>query len=227
MGDILELIKSRRTIKSFVPKFVSWENISRCLDAARHAPSAGNLQNWRFIVVFEPSQKQAIAEACYGQYDIVQAGYLIVIVGEPDKAERYYGKRGQVYTTQNCAAAAQNLCLEAHSLGLGSAWIGAFESQAIRTVLNIPAEITVEVVVAVGYAQEDPPKPPKYPLEPIVYFSNWRSRLKDPHKYLNNIAVILGRKRDAAQEAVKKAVVSAAESLTKKKDDKSSVPRRF
>ena len=44
MGDILDIIKSRRTIKYYLPKFISWENVSRILDAGRHAPSSGNIQ---------------------------------------------------------------------------------------------------------------------------------------------------------------------------------------
>ncbi|MBI2112273.1 nitroreductase family protein, partial [Candidatus Woesearchaeota archaeon] len=105
MGDILELIQSRRTIKEFLPKFVSWEKIANVLDAGRHAPSSGNIQNWKFIIVFDPGQKRALAEACYGQYEIAQAWVLIVVCGEPERGERYYGEKGRFYTTQNCAAA--------------------------------------------------------------------------------------------------------------------------
>ena len=121
MGDILDLIKSRRTIKDFSPKYVPWEMTAKVLDAARHAPSCGNVQNWKFIVVYEPAIKQSMAEACYGQYEIMQAGVLIVICAEPEKAERYYGIRGErLYTVQNCAAAIQNMLLEAESIGLGT-----------------------------------------------------------------------------------------------------------
>ena len=76
MGDILDLIKSRRTIKNFLPKFVSWENVARIIDAGRHAPCAGNIQHWRFIVILEPDLKQAIAKACYEQYEIAQAHHF-------------------------------------------------------------------------------------------------------------------------------------------------------
>ena len=70
MGDILELIKSRRNVTQFLPKFVSWENISRVLDAARYAPSCGNIQNWKFIVALKPELKQEIAAASYEQFEI-------------------------------------------------------------------------------------------------------------------------------------------------------------
>jgi len=217
MGDILELIKSRRTIKHFLPQFVSWDSVSRVIDAGRHAPSSGNIQNWKFIVVYEPDQKQAIAELCYEQYELAQAGVLIVVCAEPEKAERYYGLRGdRLYSVQNCAAAVQNMLLEAHSLGLGSAWIGAFDEDALKEVCSIPEEIRPQVIVALGYAREVPPKPPKYPLETLVYFGGWRRKIKDPAKYMNDIATILMRKGQAAHEALKEKAQSVVDKIQKK-----------
>jgi len=202
MGDILELIQSRRTIKEFLPKFVSWEKIANVLDAGRHAPSSGNIQNWKFIIVFDPGQKRALAEACYGQYEIAQAWVLIVVCGEPERGERYYGEKGSFYTTQNCAAAVQNMLLEAHSLGLGTRWVGGFETDIVKSMLGVPPEVSIESIVALGYAKDIPLKPPKYPLEPMSYFSRWRLRLRDPHKYMNNLAVIMSRKIEAAKSLV-------------------------
>jgi nitroreductase len=201
--DILDVITSRRSIKHFLPKFISWEKISRIAEAGRHAPSSGNLQNWKFILVYKPEQKQQLAELTYGQHEIIQAWTIIVIVGQPVQAERYYGARGKFYTTQNCAAAAQNMLLEAHSLGLGGRWIGAFDEDAVKSMLGVPEEATVESLLAIGYAKEVPEKPPKYPLEPQLYFGGWRSRLRDPAKYMNDIAAILARKADKAKTVIK------------------------
>lgn len=205
MGDILELIKSRRNVTQFLPKFVSWENISRVLDAGRHAPSCGNIQNWKFIVIFKPDLKQEVAAAAHEQYEISQAFALIAVCAEPEKAERYYGEKGRkFYTVQNCAAAVQNMLLEAHSLGLAARWVGAFDEDKVKDLLTIPAEVEVHTIVALGYAKDIPPKPPKYPLETVVYFGSWRMRIADPAKYLNDIATILARKAHTATEMVKK-----------------------
>lgn len=201
MSDIIDLIKSRRTIKNFLPKYVSWENISKVLDAGRHAPSCGNIQNWKFIVVIEPNQKIDLAKATYEQYDIAMASALIVVCGEPEKAERYFGVRGErLYTVQNCAAAVENMLLEAHSLGLGAAWIGAFDEETVKSICAIPEEIRPQAIVAVGYPKEVPNKPPKYPLEAVVYFHKWRGKSRDPAKYMNDYATIIARKAAAAKE---------------------------
>jgi len=212
MGDILELIKSRRTIRYFIPKFVSWDNLSRILDAARHAPSCGNIQNWKFIVVLESSMKQKLAEASYEQYEISAASALIIVCAEIEKAERYYGLRGErLYSVQNCAAAIENMLLEAHSLGLGSRWIGAFDEDAIKSVCKIPEEVRPQAIIAIGYPREIPNKPPKYPLEPIVYFHQWRNRIRDPAQYMNDFATIIARKVASVQESLQKKVESVVD----------------
>ncbi|MBS3170029.1 nitroreductase family protein [Candidatus Woesearchaeota archaeon] len=220
MPDILDVITSRRTIKHYLPKFVSWENVARILDAGRHAPSCGNVQNWKFLLVYDPGKKQQIAEAAYEQYDITMASVLVVVCAEPEKAERYYGLRGErLYTVQNCAAAVQNMLLEAHSLGLGSTWIGAFDEDTVKSACGIPEEVRPQAIVAIGYPKEIPEKPPKYPLETLVYFGSWRRKMRDPAKYMHDYATILARKAGAAQEAMREVVgktVSAVRGLVKK-----------
>lgn len=202
--DILDTIKTRRNIKEFLPKFVDWDKLSKILDAARHAPSCGNLQNWKFVVVFKKELKEQLAEAALQQYEIVNAAVLIVVCAEPEKAGRYYGPRGErLYTTQNCAAAVQNMLLEAHSLGLGSRWIGAFEEEMVKRLLSIPEEVRPQAIVAIGHPKEVPQKPPKMPLESLVYFNSWRNRLRDPAKYMKDYSLITQRKLGAAKEALK------------------------
>ncbi|HLC52853.1 MAG TPA: nitroreductase family protein [Candidatus Nanoarchaeia archaeon] len=221
MSDILDVIKSRRTVKNFLPKYVSWENISKVLDAGRHAPSCGNIQNWKFIVVIDPNQKLDLAKATYEQYDIAMASVLIVVCGEPEKAERYFGVRGErLYTVQNCAAAIENMLLEAHSIGLGGAWIGAFDEESVKSICGIPEEIRPQAIVAVGYPKDLPNKPPKYPLEVVVYFHKWRGKSRDPAKYMDDYATIIARKAAAAkqkmQELSQSVVDKAREAVGKK-----------
>lgn len=216
--DILELIKTRRNIKEFIPKFVDWDKISKILDAGRHAPSSGNIQNWKFIVVIENELKKQIAEAALQQYDLINAGVLIIICGEPEKAERYYGLRGErLYTIQNCAAAIQNMLLEAHALGLGARWIGAFEEEMVKQLLSIPEEIRPQAIIAVGYPKTIPPKPPKMPLESLVFFNKWRNRIRDPAKYFGEYALLIQRKFQAAKESLQKHTSSVVEALRRNK----------
>lgn len=212
MGDILDLIKTRRNVKNFLPKYVSYENIMRVLDAARYAPSSGNIQNWKFIIVLDIEKKEKLAEACYDQYEITAAGALIVVCAEVEKAERYYGLRGErLYSIQNCAAAIQNMLLEAHSLGLATCWIGAFDEDAIKSILNIPEEVRPQAIIPLGYAKEVPQAPPKYALEHVVYLESWRGTIRDLAKYLRDYATILGRKAQSAKSSLHKGVKSVVD----------------
>ena len=228
MGDILELIKSRRNIKTFLPKFVSWENIAKIIDAARHAPCSGNIQNWRFVVALDSNLKQALAQASYEQYEIAQAGVLIVVCSEDDKVERYYGMRGvHLYSIQNCAAAIENMLLEAHSLGLGTRWIGGFDEDAVKTMLRIPPEVRPQAIIAVGYPRDIPQRPAKFPLESLIYFNAWRNRHRDPAKYMQDTATTLQRRADEAKEAWQKAKQKVTQTITEavgKKNKKKALP---
>ena len=223
MEDILELIKSRRSITKYLPKPVEWEKVSRLIDAARHAPSCGNLQNWKFIVVLDAEKRKAIAEAALQQYWMAQAPVHIVVCAEPEKAERYYGIRGErLYTIQNCAAAVQNILLEAQSLGLGSCWIGAFDEEMVKKTLTVEEFARPQAIVTIGYAAEVPPKPPKYPLNAITFFNYWRNVVRDPARYMREYAVIWQRSIQKGKETVKKVAEKVKEQITpttKEKND--------
>jgi nitroreductase len=221
MSDIIELIKSRRTVKEFLSKYISHENLFRIIDAGRHAPSSGNIQNWKFIVINEKEKILQMAEASHQQLEIASAPILVVVVGEPEKAKRYYGLRGErLFTIQNCAAAIENMLLEAHSLGIGSCWIGAFDEDEVRSLCGIPEEIRPQAIIAFGYPKEIPNKPPKYPLETVVYFNNWRSKMRDADKYMNDTAAILARKFGAAKETASDLMDKAKGSLRRENSEK-------
>ncbi len=212
--DVLEIIKSRRTVEDFLPKYVDWDKISRILEAARHAPCAGNIQNWKFVVVDNPAQKQAIAGAAYDQYKITMASHLIVVCAQIDKAERYYGLRGvRLYSIQNCAAAIQNMLIEAQSLGLSTKWIGAFDEDKVREICAVPATARPQAIVAIGYAKVQPPKPPKFPLESLVYLGKWRNRIRDPSRYLGTYSAILKKNVTAIADTAKGVLKSQTDQI--------------
>src|SRR3989338_7750896 len=99
--DTIECIKTRRSIRKYTSEAVEWEKVTLCIEAAKSAPSAGNLQNWKFVVVKQDAKRQAIAEACLQQYWMSQAPVHIVVFALPDRAVRFYGVRGErMYTIQ-------------------------------------------------------------------------------------------------------------------------------
>ncbi len=203
--EAIECMMSRRSVRKFKKDPVEWDKIGKILDAARYAPSAGNLQNWKFIIVSKPEKKKVIAEASAGQYWIADAPYIIVIIAEPEKATRFYGVRGErLYTIQNCAAAAENVLLAAHAQGLGSCWIGAFDENKVSSVLNLIKEVRPQIILPIGYAEEVEPAPQKFRAENVTYLEEWWGRFKSVDAYLGRTSGMVMRAIDKGGEILKK-----------------------
>lgn len=193
--DTLECIKTRRSVRKYKDKPVPWELVVNILDAGRLAPCAGNIQNWKFIIIREEDNRKKIADACLQQRWMEKAPVYIIIIAEPEKAQRFYGTRGErLYTIQNCAAAIENMLLAAHAQGLGACWVGAFDEEMIRRAVNLPEHVIPHAVITVGYADEKPIMPPKNRLEVFTYFEGWFSRMKYAPFGYYSISVMKGAK---------------------------------
>ncbi|MBI2658211.1 nitroreductase family protein [Candidatus Woesearchaeota archaeon] len=178
---VFDCIRTRRSIRKYKEQDIPWDNVVEILQAGKYAPFAGNIFNIKFIVVKNDAKRKAIAEACVQQYWMQDAPIHIVVVGEPEKAERYYGTRGtRLYTIQGAAAAIENMLLTAHSLGLGSCWVGAFDEEEIRRLCSLPEHVNVQGIITIGYADETPTPPPKYRIEHVMFFEKWWGRIEGP-----------------------------------------------
>ncbi len=181
--DVFECISDRRSIRKFLDVPVEWEKIGAIINAGMLAPSSGNIQNWRFIVVRDEAKKERISEASLKQSWISSAPVVIVVCSEMKKIRQFYGVRGErLYAVQNCAAAVQNMLLAAHSLGLGACWVGAFDENEISRILDIPTaaemrtddtELRPQVIVPIGYPDEKPAPQLRYRIENITYLERW------------------------------------------------------
>ncbi len=149
--DILEFIKSRRSIRKFLDKPVEKEHIAKILEAARWAPSAGNCQPWRFVVVTD-KEKTKKFDPIFHQPWVEKAPVVIVVLAKPADSQKRYGA-DSVYYIQDCAAATQNMLLMAHGLSLGAVWIGAFSKEAVRKALEIESQYEVFALVCLGHYQ--------------------------------------------------------------------------
>lgn len=156
--DLSEAIANRRSIRSFKKQELPANAVERLLDAARKAPSAGNVQPWEFVVASTESTRKALAQAAFGQKSIEEAPVVIVVCADEKRAEESYGSRGRLlYCYQDTAAAIQNILLTACSMDLGTCWIGAFKEDQIRKVINSPPEIRPVALIPIGYPNESPP----------------------------------------------------------------------
>jgi nitroreductase len=208
--DVFDCIKSRRSVRKFLEVPVEWDKIGQILDAARHAPSAGNLQTWKFIVVRDAGKRHQLAEAALQQWWMEKAPIFIVMCAEMRRIRQFYGVRGErLYSIQSCAAAVQNMLLAAHNLGLGACWVSAFDEDRAATILSIPedAELRPQAIIPIGYPDEKPRTPPRLPLENNTYLEMWSKQSLGKTEDLNEVLwnVRIGEK---AIKAGKRAVES-------------------
>lgn len=201
--NVDEAIRQRRSSRSYSEKEVKHEHLVKVLNAGRHAPSSGNVQNWVFVIVKNEEKKREIAKACLNQIWMVQAPVHIVICNDLVAVKRAYGERGErLYGIQNCAAAAQNMILEAESLGLGTCWVGSFDNDAVKRILNIPNGVNPEIIITLGHAQGKTSLAGRHNLTQLVYFEGWGHRQIEKGLLLDRI----GEKEREIEEKIKKEV---------------------
>jgi len=149
--NVFEAIRARRSIQEYSSRPVEKENLDRVLEAGRPAPSAANRQPWHFIVVTDPSVREAL-RVSYEHDWFVNAPFIIAACADPDSA--WVRRDGEEYWKVDVAMALQNMVLCAAEEGLGTCWIAAFNEEAARRVLKIPEKTRVVALTPLGYPEE-------------------------------------------------------------------------
>lgn len=200
-----ECIESRRSCRLYLDIPVEFEKIGNILNAGRLAPSAGNLQDWRFVLVTEEGLRKQLAEASMKQFWMEKAPVHIVVVSTPESDERMYGKRGkELYTIQNCAAAATSMLISAHDQGLGSCWVGAFEEGMVRRALQMPDSVKPTAILTIGYPDEEPAKTPKYAIDSVTFVERWGNKIKDFAAFVGYYSTHVAKTAAYAREAIER-----------------------
>lgn len=177
--DTLAAIEARRAVKHFDPQHqMSDTEIDTLLRLARLAPTAFNIQNWRFVVVQDPQLRQEIRKVAWNQAQVTDASLLIVLCADLNAWARdpqrywcnappqvrdflvpaigqYYRDRPQVQRDEamrSCGMAAQTLMLAAKALGYDSCPMDGFDFDAVGQLINLPADHVISMFVAVGKA---------------------------------------------------------------------------
>lgn len=168
--EVSEAIVGRRSVRRFKPDPVKEEDLNKILDAARWAPSAGNMQPLELVIVKDQELKDRLAEAALGQWFVAEAPVTIVACANAPRTARRYGERGtKMYIYQDIAAATQNIHLMAYSLGYSTCWVGAFNEDMVADVINAPEDVRPLAVIPIGRPAESPEPPPRLPLEKITH----------------------------------------------------------
>ncbi|MBS3145555.1 nitroreductase family protein [Candidatus Woesearchaeota archaeon] len=191
--DAREAIITRRSVREYKDKDIGLSTIEEIIDAGRYAPSAGNIQLWRVIVVKDERVKNKIARLAMKQSWISQAPAVLVVCSNKTTLKSYYGKRADKYAMQTISAAVQNMLIRANSLGVGTCWVDTFESKALKRELRIPEDTNPEVIITLGYSDKKARASLKVDLNKIVYFERW-GNLEVENKILKELSSKIKKK---------------------------------
>ena len=177
--SVKEIIAQRRSIRRYQNKPVERDKILECLEAARLAPSADNVQPWRFLVIDDPELKEKCAKEMFsGIYSIskfaAKAPVLIIILARLDIIANRIGKQIQNihFYLIDTGIAGEHIVLRAEELGIGTCWIGWFNIRKARKVLNIPRKYKIVSLLSMGYYDKKPSREKKRKrLEDIAWFN--------------------------------------------------------
>jgi len=160
-----ELVRNRRSVRRYLDRPVEPEKVMACLEAARLSPSAENVQPWRFLVIDDPDIKERYAATAFsGIYAhsrfAAKAPVLIVIMARPDFLANRLGKQiqGVSFYLIDIGISGEHLSLQAEELGLGTCWVGWFNSRGTRKFFHVPRQYKIVCIMALGYPEARPPR---------------------------------------------------------------------
>ncbi len=181
---IIPVIRRRRSVRKFSDNPVEREKIRLCVEAARLAPSAENVQPWRFIILDDPEIKEAFAKKVFsGIYShtrwALNSPVLIVMAADINiLAHKIGGGLQKIpYHMLDIGIAGEHFILQATELGLGTCWIGWFNLKKAQKFLGLPRSIKVCELIALGYPHKTATRRHKTlkPLETVLHFNSWEN----------------------------------------------------
>ncbi|MCE5340798.1 MAG: nitroreductase family protein [Planctomycetaceae bacterium] len=168
--DLYEAIKKRYACRSYASKPVEKDKLDRIIEAARLAPSAKNLQDWRFVVVTDEKLRKEVAMAANEQMFIATAPAIIVGCSNSD----YKMRCGLAIASIDVAIAMEHIALAATAEGLASCWIGSFYPEKLKPILGIPDRVEIIEIMPVGYPTDKEVHRPRESVEKIVCYEKWQ-----------------------------------------------------
>lgn len=172
--NFLEIAQTRRSLRTYLSTPVEQEKLEYVLECARLAPSWKNLQCWRFIVVEDLEQRQALANAFQetnpGRKALTQAPLNIVLCAVPAESAVWEDKD---YMMLDAGLAMEHLILAAAEQGLGTCWQGLFSEKEVRNTLKVPENVRIIAMSPLGYPAETRRPRPRKDMQEIVFKGIW------------------------------------------------------
>ena len=169
--NVLATVKARRSVRKFKPEHIQDKLIMKLIEAARWAPSGGNIQPWRFIVVQDSQTLRLInmfSPGIHGDPPLV----IVACVEEPISSII----TSNSVSIMDVAMACENIIILATELGLGTCPVKSFSASAIRKLLKIPPRIKPLLLLSIGFPDDNPIPPPKKSMKEILFREKYGRR---------------------------------------------------
>lgn len=152
--NIFEAMTTWNTTTDFTEDMVDEKMIGLILNSGTNAPSAGNLQEWEFVVVEDDDKREQLAKAANDLKHLKDAPTVIAICADVRKAALKYGKRGEtVYAVEDAGACAAFMALAANAIGLGFDIVRSFDEDEVKSILNLPDNMRPMILMPVGWTK--------------------------------------------------------------------------
>jgi len=173
MWDFFETVRHRHSVRKYQPDMaVEAEKLHAILEMACAAPSAGDLQAYRIIVVRAARERQALMQASQAQGFIAEAPVCLVFCADPARSAAIFGDRGAaLYAVQDATIAAAYAQLASVAAGMASTWVGYFDEAQVRATLQLEPDLTPIALMSLGYPAELPEPSSRRRLDAVV---TWR-----------------------------------------------------
>ncbi len=179
--ELDKAIEKRHSVRTFKQKKPDWRKIIEVIDAAIKGPLAGNAGTLKFLLVDKSEKIKRLAKASQQSF-IQNSKYLVIVCSDPAQLERSYDDRAKKYLRQQAGAAIQNFLLKLTDLELATCWVGAFQDEEVKRILNIPKDIEVEALFPIGYELGKGKQPTKPDLDNNLFFNKWKQKKMSPEK---------------------------------------------
>ena len=171
--ELQEALAKRRSIRKFKDTAVSREILLDLVQKATLAPSASNLQAWRFCIIDDPELVRKVDMFSPG----ISGNPPVIIAVCSDYGYAEQKTSGSNYKVYGCimdaSLASENLMLAALEYGLGTCAIKSYNDAAVRKLLKLPESIHLEMLISLGYPDADPKMPARKGLDEVVFFNSW------------------------------------------------------
>jgi nitroreductase len=178
--DLMDAIKRRRSARKYKPDPVPEETLEKVMEAVRWAPSWANTQCWKVIVVKDPKVRSELSAALSkgnpALSSISEAPLLLILCGTKGISGYYKGQPRTVkgdWLMFDTGLAMENLCLAAHSLGLGTVIVGNFDHQRVAEILGVPQSVEVVAMTPLGYPASEAAPPRRKEISEFVFYEKY------------------------------------------------------